>query len=57
MELNLFSTEFDTPLGKITALAHQNALVLLEFSDRGNLNAEILRLEKIYQSEISVTQK
>lgn len=56
MELNLFSTEFDSPLGKITALAHQNALVLLEFSDRGNLNAEILRLEKIYQSEISVTQ-
>lgn len=56
MELNLFSTEFDTPLGKMTAIAHQNALVLLEFSDRENLDAEILSLEKIYQSEILVAQ-
>jgi AraC family transcriptional regulator, regulatory protein of adaptative response / methylated-DNA-[protein]-cysteine methyltransferase len=42
----LISTEIDTPLGPMLAFADEEALYLLEFTERRNLKPEIERLKK-----------
>ncbi len=45
MELILNSIKIETPLGEMIAIAHNHALLLLEFSDKKALDKEISILE------------
>ncbi len=52
MRNKLNQSQFDTPLGKIVAIANEKALYLLEFTDRKNVQKEIDRLQSKGQSSI-----
>ncbi len=49
----LKSSELDTPLGRMFAIADEDSLYLLEFTDRLALPGEIERLKKRTKSEIT----
>lgn len=48
----LFTTTIETPLGSMTAIADDNGLYLLEFSDQPTLKREIAFLKKTLNTEI-----
>ncbi|HAB98603.1 MAG TPA: bifunctional transcriptional activator/DNA repair enzyme protein Ada, partial [Parachlamydiales bacterium] len=52
MRSKLNQSQFDTPLGKMLAIADDKTLYLLEFTDRKNVQKEIDRLQSKGQSSI-----
>lgn len=50
--MRLKNINIQTPIGEMTAVAHDDALVLLEFTDSENLDKDLLQVSEFFESQI-----
>lgn len=50
--MKLKEIKIETPLGEMLAVAHDDALVLLEFFDSENIERDLTQIEEMFETEI-----
>lgn len=50
--MKLKETKIETPLGDMLAVAHDDALVLLEFFDSENIEKDLTQIEEFFETQI-----